>query len=232
MSEHRIPPPRQDRPPLKTNILERLQVGNCQLMPLFPYLDEDALVPCGAIFRGAPGAEWGQFFHQNSVDEVIQAFGAEGATLQTGSIYVTQPLHGVNSFLKKPENPDAFLVLIITQRQSAGDEQKEAIVYRCGKCHEIRLKHEYNATPTPRGKVAANAVPTLATLPGLAWLFHAVVATSLWEPLIQFSGLDPIYAGTAIRAAGGVRVIGLAVAGPIGAFLHAMAAMARAPDGS
>ncbi|HEY1293172.1 MAG TPA: hypothetical protein VGJ60_08840 [Chloroflexota bacterium] len=166
MSEHRIPPPREDRPPLKANIFERMQVGNCQLMPLFPYLDEDALVPCGALFRGAAGAEWGQFFHQNSVDEVIQVFGAEGATLQTGSIYVTQPLHGVNSFLKNPSNPDAFLVLIITQHQSTGAVQKEAILYRCGKCHELLVKHEYDATPMPRNQAPPDEVPTLTTLQG------------------------------------------------------------------
>jgi glycosyl hydrolase family 2 len=56
----------------------------------------------------------------------------------------------------------------------------------------------------------------------LAWLFHAAVATGFWESIIRFIGLDPIYAGAAIRAAGGVQVVGLAVAGPIGAFLHAL----------
>jgi hypothetical protein len=166
MTEHRIPLPREDRPPLKANIFERMQAGNCQLIPLFPYIDEDTLVPCGAIFRGEPGAEFGQFFHQNSVDEVVQVFGAEGATLQTGQIYVTQPLHGVNSFLKNPNNPDAFLLLIVTQHQTAGEGQKEAVIFRCGKCHELLVKHEYDATPRPRHQAPAEEVPLLTTLQG------------------------------------------------------------------
>jgi hypothetical protein len=57
---------------------------------------------------------------------------------------------------------------------------------------------------------------------GLAWLFHAAVATDAWEPLIRLAGLDPIYAGSAIRAAGGVQVAGLAVVGPIGDLLHSL----------
>lgn len=55
---------------------------------------------------------------------------------------------------------------------------------------------------------------------GLASLFHAVVATGVWQPAIGLLGLDPIYGGAAIRAAGGVQVAGLAVAGPVGAALH------------
>src|ERR1700730_10032137 len=98
--ERRIPLPREDRPPPKVNLFERMQGGNCQLMPLFPYEDADSLVPAGAIFRGEPGADFGQFFHFNTVDEAAHGFGATGASLQTGQIYATQPLHGVNSFLK------------------------------------------------------------------------------------------------------------------------------------
>jgi hypothetical protein len=166
MSVPRIPRPRDDRPPLKVNIFERMQTGNCQLMPLFPYMDADAIVPCGVLLRGAPGADFGQFFHRNSVDELAQVFGAEGATLQTGSIYVTQPLHGVNSFLKNSTNPDSFLLLTITQHQTARGEQQEAILYRCGKCHELLLKHEYDATPPPRGEQPTNEVLMLTTLQG------------------------------------------------------------------
>jgi hypothetical protein len=166
MTEHRIPLPREDRPPLKANVFERLQAGNCQLIPLFPYMDEDTLVPCGAIFRGAANADFGQFFHQNSVDEVVQVFGAEGATLQTGQIYATQPLHGVNSFLKNPNNPDSFLVLTVTQHQTASGGQKEAVLYRCGKCHELLVKHEYDATPVPRGESPPDEIPLLTTLQG------------------------------------------------------------------
>ncbi len=57
---------------------------------------------------------------------------------------------------------------------------------------------------------------------GLAWTFHAVVSTMLWEPLVRWSGLDPIYAGAAIRAAGGVQPQGLAVGGLLGSVLHGL----------
>jgi hypothetical protein len=57
---------------------------------------------------------------------------------------------------------------------------------------------------------------------GLARLLHAAVATDAWEPLVRLVGLDPIYAGAAIRAVGGVQVAGLAVAGPIGQLLHSL----------
>lgn len=61
------------------------------------------------------------------------------------------------------------------------------------------------------------------TVAALAWLLHGIVSTGVWEPLIRVLGLDPIYAGAAIRAAGGVEVAGFAVAGPIGDFLHGLA---------
>jgi hypothetical protein len=56
----------------------------------------------------------------------------------------------------------------------------------------------------------------------VASALHAGVATGFWEPLIAWLGLDPIYTGAAVRAAGGVHVLGLAVAGPLGGWLHAV----------
>ena len=56
----------------------------------------------------------------------------------------------------------------------------------------------------------------------VAALLHAAVATGVWQPLIGWLGLDPIYTGAAIRAAGGVDIAGLAVGGPIGSALHAL----------
>jgi Glycosyl hydrolases family 2, TIM barrel domain len=51
---------------------------------------------------------------------------------------------------------------------------------------------------------------------------RACVATGFWQPLVARLGLDPIYTGAAIRAAGGVKVVGLAVAKPLGVGLHAL----------
>ena len=58
------------------------------------------------------------------------------------------------------------------------------------------------------------------TVAGLAWLVHGLISTGFWEPIIGHIGLDPIYAGAAIRAMGGVEVTGFAVAGPLGVALH------------
>src|SRR5437879_6018169 len=58
---------------------------------------------------------------------------------------------------------------------------------------------------------------------GVALLLHAAVATDWWQPCIALLRLDPVYAGAAIRAVGGLQVAGFAVAGPVGAWLHAVA---------
>lgn len=146
-ARRRIPPPSGAREPLKANIYERMTDASCQLLPLFPYHDAGAIVPCGAIFQGAPGAEFGHFFHYNTVEEVALVFGASNAMLASGQMFVTQKLHGVNSFLRDPQDPDAFLVISITQHQSEDGEQDEAVLFRCQKCHHELLRFEYDATP-------------------------------------------------------------------------------------
>ncbi|HYW88991.1 MAG TPA: hypothetical protein VFB50_14550, partial [Chloroflexota bacterium] len=60
------------------------------------------------------------------------------------------------------------------------------------------------------------------TVAALAWALHAAVGTGAWEPIIGSLGLDPIYTGAAIRAAGGVQVIGFAAGGQLGAALHTL----------
>lgn len=145
---HRIPGPTGVREPLKTNVFERMTDSSCQLLKLFPYEDAGALVPCGAIFAGEPDdGDWGHFFHWNTAEEVTVVYGANGAMLQTGQIFANQKLHGVNSFLRDPKDPDSFAIMTITQHQSDGDDQREAMIYRCQKCHDELLRFEYDATP-------------------------------------------------------------------------------------
>jgi hypothetical protein len=60
------------------------------------------------------------------------------------------------------------------------------------------------------------------TVAALATVLNLAVGTGLWEPVIGSLGLDPVYTGAAIRAAGGVQAAGFAVAGPIGSALHAL----------
>ena len=140
--ERHIPPPTGDREPLKVNVYERMQHTNSQLIPLFPYHGPNAMVPCGSIFRGEPGLDMGHFFHRNTQDEIVQVFGGNKAMLPTGAVVTNAKLHGVNAFLKEPNDPEAYLVVTITQRQGDGDEQAESLLFRCRKCHA----HLYEAT--------------------------------------------------------------------------------------
>ena len=160
--QHRIPPPRGDKQPLKVNIFEFMQDCNAALGPLFPYLDAGAVVPAGALFKGEPGADFGQFFHYNTVDEIVITFGANGGLQATGQAFATARLHGVNSFLKDQSNPESYLLVTITQRQATGGrDQNEAIVFRCRKCHEVLLRFEYHATapPPPKSKPDGDRFP-------------------------------------------------------------------------
>src|SRR4029450_1363566 len=146
----RIPPPSGPREPLKVNVFDMMTGAACQLLPLFPYPDAGATVPCGAVFTGEPDdAEFGHFFHYNTVEEVAVTFGANEAMLQTGQVFVTQQLHGVNSFprhapvphqrhgansfLRHPADPEAFILMTITQHQAEDGDQSEAMLFRCQK---------------------------------------------------------------------------------------------------
>jgi len=171
----RIPPPSEARDPLKVNVFDLMSGAACQLIPLFPYHDAGAMVPCGAIMTGDPAdSEFGHFFHYNTVEEVAVTFGASEAMLQTGQIFVTQQLHGVNSFLRNAADPEAFILMTITQHQGEEGDQSEAILFRCHKCHETLLRHDYNATPkgiegydpTQWGGSLDDEVPMFATIWG------------------------------------------------------------------
>jgi hypothetical protein len=144
----RIPPPSGQREPLKINVFDLMTGAASQLLPLFPYHDAGAMVPCGAIMTGdADDSEFGHFFHYNTVEEVAVTFGAKQAMLQTGQIFVTQQLHGVNSFLRDSADPEAFILMTITQHQAEEGDQGEAILFRCQKCSEQLVRFDYNATP-------------------------------------------------------------------------------------
>ena len=164
VTERHIPSPAGEREPLRANLFERMVGANCQLIPLFPYFGPGAIVPCGAIMNGAPSKNWGHFFHYNTVAEVVLTFGARDAMLGTGQMYATQPLHGVNSFLRSPEDPEAFLLLTITQRQPEGIEQTEAVVFRCHSCNAELLRHEYSGTP--QDAAPGDMLPSFSTLEG------------------------------------------------------------------
>lgn len=150
---NRIPPPSGAREPLKVNVYEQMQHANTKLVPLFPYYGPGAMVLSGAIFRGGPGYDVGHFFHNNSVQEVTFVWGSSGALLETGRIMAGASLHGVNSFLRNPEAPESFLVVTICQRQTDAQPQTEQVIWRCAKCHEHLLVHEFTETPSDEGEL-------------------------------------------------------------------------------
>lgn len=143
-----IPRPRPDRPPLHTNLLNAMQKSNTALVPLFPYLHPGAIVTTGSLLRGGE-RDYAHFLHHNSVDEVILAFVARGATLATGQIYNGGRVHGVNSFLKDPSNPESFGVFSVTQRQVEEGEQTEAVSILCASCRQTVFEHEWDASVPP-----------------------------------------------------------------------------------
>ncbi|QFG21316.1 hypothetical protein [Actinomadura sp. WMMB 499] len=147
-----IPPPAADKEVVKVNAYERSLTLNSQLVPLFPYSGPGDLVACGVTMRGRPDEEFGQFFHENSQEEVAYTFGSNLAMCPPGYLIVAPRFHGVNSFLKEPHNPDAYLFQVIVQRQTEADagpeEQREGIHIRCPECQEFLLQHVFSADPT------------------------------------------------------------------------------------
>ena len=163
----RIPAPNPNRPPLSANIFRMMAHSNCELVPLFPYLHEGAMVPAGSIFRGGEGVDYGHFFHSNSVDEVAVTFGGNtGGPRGAGMIIALSRVHGVVSPLKDDADPDMYSVGTITQRQSVGGEQTEAVLFRCRKCGEELYRHDYDVAPIAEGDLDGTPYPGLGTLAG------------------------------------------------------------------
>ena len=168
-----IPPPRADRPPLKTNVFAAMQHANTQLIPLFPYLHPGAMVPAGAILKGGPDANYGHFFHHNTQDEVVVTLASNGCMLQTGQVFVGARIHGVNSFLKNEKDPAAYGVLLITQLQAEAGPQTEAVSLRCEKCHEEIFFREFDATPPADADETRHPFVSVALLPDLFQPFNS-----------------------------------------------------------
>jgi hypothetical protein len=173
-----IPRPSRDKEVVKVNAYERAMTLNSQLAPVFPYTGPGDMVACAATLRGRPGEEYGQFFHENSQEEVAYTFGSNLAMVPTGMLIVAPKFHGVNSFLQEPHNPEAFLHQIIIQRQAEADaspeEQQEGIHIRCPECQEFLLRHTFSADPTKpeeHGGQEGDRYPVFPTV------YEAVVAT-------------------------------------------------------
>lgn len=167
-----IPPPRADRPPLRANVLHVMQKANTTLTPLFPYVHPGAIVATGALILGGPGKDYGQFYHHNSVDEIIIAFVASEATLQTGQLYNGGRVHGVNSFLKDQTRPGSFALFTITQRQLDEGPQPEAISLICSACRKELFKGEFDGASPPEALELDHPFMSVAALPELLREFN------------------------------------------------------------
>jgi hypothetical protein len=142
----RIPRPSDERPPLRVNAFEFAQVANTTLAPMFPYMQRGAIVPTTSLMVGGSEANYGHFFHENTEEEVALVMADRGALKGTGMVMIAPQLHGVQSFLKDPHDPESFLLITITQRQNEHREQKERVFFRCG-CNEVLFEQSYDATP-------------------------------------------------------------------------------------
>jgi len=163
-----IPPPREDRPPLKANVFEAARSATSTLAPMFPYLHAGAIVPTVALFWGQPGGDYGHFEHFNTIDEIVIVFGADGAVgrARTGLVRVNAKTHMVGKFLPDPNNRDQFSLITITQRQSEAEPQREAVWFKCEKCQADMMRLEFDWRPvTNRAQEDALGVfPPLETV--------------------------------------------------------------------
>ena len=151
----------QRKQPLKVNVFERLQHPVSQLAPLFPYLDDGAIVPATALFMGHEGFRSGRFSHFNTVEEVALVLAAAGGYTHGASLYVANRTHAVTAPLINPTDPEAFVVVVITQRNNAEPSQREAIMFMCPKCNKLMARYDYDAKLDSR---ALGSVPEFSTV--------------------------------------------------------------------
>lgn len=149
-----MPAPAADKQPLKCNVYEFGRNLVSTLTPMFPYVDEGAMVPTCALFYGEPDGDYGYFSHENTVDEVAVVFGSGDTTGRgkAGLVRVSARSHGVGNLLNDPDNPDSFAFVTVTQRQSVGIAQHEAVAFSCEECSVEVFRMEYDATPPKRGR--------------------------------------------------------------------------------
>jgi hypothetical protein len=130
-----------DKRPLKINVFENMaaQQGMLEQMPLFPYFGPGDIVPTAALSLSQPGLPRAHFYHYNDVPEVVLTMAGDGALLATGQLYLQQGTHGVTTFLRKPDAPEAqsYQVSLIIIRIKPAAPQNEAFLMRCSGCNEV-----------------------------------------------------------------------------------------------
>jgi hypothetical protein len=162
-TEHRLAPPSGERRPLKQNVFQAAQISNTQLCPIFPYLGQGAMVPGVAVtkagYRGGPAAPVGNFYHFNSVDEVLLLFAPFPGVAAVGG-----RMHPVGDSLG--DDPNAYSVAVITQRQVDEGPQHEEYLLRCEECRHQLVRERKDFDPADAdasvGPAVFEALPAVA----------------------------------------------------------------------
>ncbi|HLI21489.1 MAG TPA: hypothetical protein VKV32_10255, partial [Stellaceae bacterium] len=162
-----IPAPPEDRIPLRVNIYDFARTATTALNPLFPYFAPGCIVPCIALQDPGARGEMGYFVHYNTVQEVNLCFGSSGSYRIPGGVSVGPTTHPVGQKPGQPENRSMFYMGVITQRQSIGVPQKEAMIFHCDKCGEELFRRDYGADEFP-DRLDGPADPQLIGLPTIS----------------------------------------------------------------
>lgn len=127
--------------PLKVNVFENMiaHQGMLEQMPMFPYFGPGDIVPTAALSLSLPGMPRAHFYHYNDIPEVILTMAGDGALLSTGQLYLQQGTHGVTTFLRKSDGPEAqtYQISLIIIRMKPQAPQNEGFLLRCHVCNEV-----------------------------------------------------------------------------------------------
>jgi hypothetical protein len=127
--------------PRKVDVFENMLAhqGMLEQMPLFPYFGPGDIVPTAALSLSLPDMPRLHFYHYNDIPEVIVAMAGERAMLTTGQVYLQQGTHGVTTFLRQGQGPEAesYQISLIIIRMKKEGPQNEAFLLRCHSCNDV-----------------------------------------------------------------------------------------------
>ena len=130
-----------EKRPLKVNAFEQMVAhqGMLEQIPIFPYVGPGDIVPTAALSLSLPDMPRIHFYHYNDVTEVILTLAGDGALLAAGQLYLQQGTHGVTTFLRKPQGPEAasYQISYIIVRMKQKGPQNEGFILRCPGCNEV-----------------------------------------------------------------------------------------------
>jgi hypothetical protein len=140
------------RSPIKKNLFEEVinASGTLELVPVFPYFHDGALVPCLSVSTGRPGTGKFQFLHDNVVPEVLICLADHKGSIRAGQMMALPNLHAVNNFIKDVDDEDAYVVVLITIRINREDEQREGFIVRCKACNALVYERYLNLKEVPQ----------------------------------------------------------------------------------